>query len=289
MFTSDGRHVLTHLQFRSIRRTCWVCFGAERDEPGLEWTSPCKCRGATKWVHQDCLQPWIDQKQLGSSTIEVSCPQCQHPYDIVYPTSNPLLYLYEYGNRAITFLSPVILASLTASSLYWVSFTFGVTSASLALGKDRSIEFFSKPESSLVVVALPILPWVVLGVKLLRLEVVSLRVWYSLVLPAFKMIRNLLPVGKSDLPVQQRRFVPAPVPVIPFLARSIVGTFLLPLYSSAIGWGLSYMLRSGGTLKRTILVRSMYNVQNSFCLVPGAHEHCMYYSTLELLLGQIQP
>ena len=238
-----------------IRRTCWVCFGAEKDEPGLEWTSPCKCRGATKWVHQDCLQPWIDQKQLGSSTIEVCCPQCQHPYDIVYPTSNPLLYLYEYGNRAITFLSPVILASLTASSLYWVSFTFGVTSASLALGKDRSIEFFSKPESSLVVVALPILPWVVLGVKLLRLEVLSLRMWYSMVLPTFNMLRKLL-VRKSELQVQHR-FVPAPVPVVPFLSRSIVGTFLLPLYSTAIGYGLSYVMRSTGPLKRTMLVSSI--------------------------------
>lgn len=237
-----------------------MCFAAEEDEPGLEWTSPCKCRGATKWVHQDCLQPWIDQKQLGSSTIEVSCPQCQHPYHIVYPTSSPLLYLYEYGNRAITFLSPVILASLTASSLYWVSFTFGVTSASIALGKDRSIEFFSKPESSIVVVILPILPWVILGVKLLRPEVLTLRVWYGAVLPVLHILRKLLPVGKShtssaagDNQVHQK-FIPAPIPVVPFLARSIVGTFLLPLYSSAIGWGLSYVMRSTGTLKRTLLV-----------------------------------
>ena len=217
------------------------------------------CRGATKWVHQDCLQPWIDQKQLGSSTIEVSCPQCQHPYHIVYPTSSPLLYLYEYGNRAITFLSPVILASLTASSLYWVSFTFGVTSASLALGKEHSIEFFSKPESSLVVVILPILPWVILGVKLLRPEVVTLRVWYSMVLPTLQMIRRLLPSGKSHASAASdnqvhHKFVPAPIPVMPFLARSIVGTFLLPLYSSAIGWGLSYVMRSTSTLKRTLLV-----------------------------------
>lgn len=237
-----------------------MCFAAEEDEPGLEWTSPCKCRGATKWVHQDCLQPWIDQKQRGSSTVEVSCPQCQHPYDIVYPTSNPLLYLYEYCNRAITFLSPVILASVTASSLYWVSFTFGVTSASLALGKERSIEFFSKPESSLVIVALPILPWVILGVKLMRPEVVTLRAWYSMVMPAVHFIKRMFPIGKShdstDSQVQ-RRFVPAPVPLVPFLARSIVGTFLLPMYSSAIGWSLSYVMRSTSTLKRTLLVSAV--------------------------------
>ena len=239
-----------------------MCFAAEEDEPGLEWTSPCRCRGATKWVHQDCLQPWIDQKQLGSSTIEVSCPQCQYPYHIVYPTSSPLLYLYEYGNRAITFLSPVILASLTAASLYWVSFTFGLTSASLALGKDRSIEFFSKPESSLVVVILPILPWVILGVKVLRPEVVTLRMWYGAVLPALHMIRKLLPTGKSHSSAAEaasdnqvhHKFVPAPISAMPFLARSIVSTFLLPLYSSAIGWGLSYVMRSTSTLKRTLLV-----------------------------------
>lgn len=234
-----------------------MCFAVEEDEPGKEWTCPCKCRGATKWVHQDCLQPWIDQKQRGSSSIEVACPQCQHPYHIVYPNSSPLLYLYEYGNRAITFLSPVVLASLTASSLYWVSFTFGVTSASLALGKERSIEFFSKPESSLIVVTLPILPWVILGVKLLRPEVITVRVWYNMVLPTLHMIRKILPMAKPHASSEshvQYKFVPAPVPVAPFLTRSIVSTFLLPLYSSAIGWGLSYVMRSTGTLKRTLLV-----------------------------------
>ena len=190
--------------------------------------------------------------------MEVSCPQCQHPYHIVYPSTSPLLYLYEYGNRAVTFLSPVILASLTATSLYWVSFTFGLSSASLALGKEGSIEFFSKPESSLVVVILPVLPWVILGVKLLRPEVLTLRVWYGILLPTLQTLRKLLPVGKSQAssgyaPVHQK-FYPAPIRVVPFLARSIVSTFLLPVYSSAIGWGLSYILRSTSSLKRTLLV-----------------------------------
>lgn len=210
------------------------------------------CRGATKWVHQLCLQQWIDEKQKGSSSVEVNCPQCQYTYEIVYPSGNFLLYIYEIGNRAVTFSSPLILAGLTASSLYWLSFTFGITAVSAALGRERSVEFFSQPDSSMAIVALPLMPWAILGFKVMRIEVQLLRVWYSVISPLI----NALMVKKSSSHTRQlSRFIPAQVNILPYLSRCVVGTFFLPVVASSIGWALSYITSSISAPKRTLLVR----------------------------------
>ena len=240
----------------NYRRTCWVCFATEEDEPGSEWTCPCMCRGATKWVHQVCLQQWIDEKQRGSSSIDVSCPQCQYPYQILYPSASPFLVCYEYINRALSFSAPMILAGLTASSIYWISFTYGVTVAAVSLGKERSIAFFSSPEYSVLVLTLPLLPWAILGVKLIRLEVQALKIWYRFVFPALHSLAKRIPFLSSIAPDHnpQKRFVAAPVAVFPFLSRCIVGTFSLPVIASTIGWALSYLLKSQSSLRRTVLV-----------------------------------
>nr|XP_054765686.1 E3 ubiquitin-protein ligase MARCHF5-like [Lytechinus pictus] len=67
------------------RRTCWVCFATIEDDRSAEWVRPCRCRGTTKWVHQMCLQRWIDEKQRGNSMAKVMCPQCNAEYSITYP------------------------------------------------------------------------------------------------------------------------------------------------------------------------------------------------------------
>uniref|UniRef100_A0AAQ5ZH94 E3 ubiquitin-protein ligase MARCHF5 n=1 Tax=Amphiprion ocellaris TaxID=80972 RepID=A0AAQ5ZH94_AMPOC len=64
---------------------CWVCFATERDDHSAEWVSPCRCKGCTKWIHQACLQRWLDEKQKGNSGGSVSCPQCGTQYHIVFP------------------------------------------------------------------------------------------------------------------------------------------------------------------------------------------------------------
>ena len=46
---------------------CWVCFATDEDDFSACWVSPCRCRGTAKWVHQECLQRWVDEKQQGSS------------------------------------------------------------------------------------------------------------------------------------------------------------------------------------------------------------------------------
>lgn len=77
-------------------RHCWVCFATEREDRVAEWVSPCRCKGCTKWIHQSCLQRWLDEKQKGNGAGVVSCPQCGTEYRIVFPKmgtvcSHPLL------------------------------------------------------------------------------------------------------------------------------------------------------------------------------------------------------
>ncbi|MBN3288339.1 MARH5 ligase, partial [Polyodon spathula] len=66
-------------------RSCWVCFATDEDDRTAEWVRPCRCRGSTKWVHQACLQRWVDEKQRGNSTARVACPQCNAEYLIMFP------------------------------------------------------------------------------------------------------------------------------------------------------------------------------------------------------------
>lgn len=84
-----------------IYRSCWVCFATDEDDRTAEWVRPCRCRGSTKWVHQACLQRWVDEKQRGNSTARVACPQCNAEYLIVFPKlgkkapeTNTDIYIY---------------------------------------------------------------------------------------------------------------------------------------------------------------------------------------------------
>lgn len=242
----------------SNSRSCWVCFATDAEDPGSQWTSPCQCKGATKWVHQICLQHWIDEKQRGASSVEVQCPQCMYTYHITYPGPSVLLFLYEHINHFISYCSPMILASITASSLYWVSVTYGIATLSAALGRDRSVEFFSDPSSSLAIVCLPLLPWGILGVKVIRLEVQILRVWHRMITPVIFSLLKRLP-GVRLLDLRPTLYTSTPVAILPHVSRCIVGTFALPVVSCLLGWLYSHVLDGMSSFKRVLLV-SIYPV-----------------------------
>lgn len=72
------------------KRYCWVCFATDEDDATASWVKPCHCRGTTKWVHQGCIQRWVDEKQIGRAGARVACPQCNTEYIIVYPTMSQL-------------------------------------------------------------------------------------------------------------------------------------------------------------------------------------------------------
>lgn len=132
------------------KRHCWVCFCTDEDDPNALWVHPCTCKGTSKWVHQLCLQRWIDEKQKGNPIGKVSCPQCNTEYIIVYPdmgkqTKKQLqkfkslmclliffpiilgrfIVILDSVNAIIYRVCPVLAAGITVISIYWVAVTYG--------------------------------------------------------------------------------------------------------------------------------------------------------------------
>lgn len=106
-------------------RYCWVCFATDEDDELAEWVQPCNCTGTIRWVHQSCLQRWVDEKQKGNSMRRVTCPQCQTEYIIVYPAMSYSVQLMERFDTMIKCLSPFLAAGILVGSLYWTAVTYG--------------------------------------------------------------------------------------------------------------------------------------------------------------------
>ena len=167
-----------------------------------------------------------------------------------------MLWLYEHTNRVITFCSPMILAGITASSLYWISFTYGVSAVSIAMGRERAMEFFSNPDSSLAILTLPLLPWTILTIKIMQPEVQVLKFWYRIISPALYYFLKRFPLTKSFAQEAgtPQRFMPAPmIGSLPFLCRCIMGTLTLPFISAILGYMLPSVIQTS-SFKRTLIV-----------------------------------
>lgn len=106
-------------------RYCWVCFATDEDDKLAAWVQPCKCSGTTKWVHQSCLQRWVDEKQKGNAFKRVNCPQCRTEYIIVFPEMGTFVSILEGIDSIIKRLSPFLAAGVIVGSLYWTAVTYG--------------------------------------------------------------------------------------------------------------------------------------------------------------------
>lgn len=59
---NEGPDRVTGAEEPEPTRECRICQLTEEDEDdgGGEWSSPCKCAGSLKWVHQQCLNRWLE-------------------------------------------------------------------------------------------------------------------------------------------------------------------------------------------------------------------------------------
>lgn len=98
-----------HCELDNQKKQCWVCFGTESDDTAdVVWLSPCECKGSMKWVHEECLQRWIDEKQIRTHSQRVSCSQCKWHYIMVFPPVNYLVKLLEQYDRILYGSSPLV-------------------------------------------------------------------------------------------------------------------------------------------------------------------------------------
>ena len=234
-------------------RRCWVCFATEEDEPAAEWVRPCHCRGTTKWVHQVCLQRWIDEKQAGSSTAKVFCPQCGAQYIIVFPPLGFLLQAVEDMDKFINKVCPFAAAGVLVGSLYWSSVTYGAVTVMQVLGHKEGLEVMEKADPLFLLVGLPTIPLALILGKMIHWEDHLLRMWRRHVskMSALSYFLPRLASPVTGVPLREPA-EPTPLSDPVSATRVLCGALIMPTIATLIGKvGFSFVHSS---LHRALLV-----------------------------------
>lgn len=156
---------------------CWVCFATEKDDYSAEWVSPCRCKGCTKWIHQECLQRWLDEKQRGNSGSVVCCPQCGTEYHIVFPKMGPLVYFLQQVDHALSRLSPFAAVGVLMGTAYWSAVTYGAVTVMQVVGHKKGLYAMERADPLFLLMGLPTIPVVLVLGKMIRWEDYMVRLW----------------------------------------------------------------------------------------------------------------
>ncbi|XP_013873656.1 E3 ubiquitin-protein ligase MARCHF5 [Austrofundulus limnaeus] len=156
---------------------CWVCFATERDDRSAEWVSPCRCKGCTKWIHQSCLQRWLDEKQKGNSGEAVSCPQCGTEYRIMFPKMGPVVYFLQQVDRALSRASPIAAVGVVVGTVYWSAVTYGAVTVMQVVGHKKGLYVMERADPLFLLMGLPTIPVLLVLGKMIRWEDYLVRLW----------------------------------------------------------------------------------------------------------------
>lgn len=181
-------------------RYCWVCFATDEDDKLAPWVQPCNCRGATKWVHQSCLQRWVDEKQKGNTFKRVSCPQCQSEYIIVLPSMGALANVLEGIDTMIKRISPFLTAGVIVGSFYWMAVTYGAVTVLQTVGYEEGLALMERAEPIVLLIGLPAIPVGLILGRMIRWEEFVLRFLQtkSFSVRKFPMLNLLLPIASLE-------------------------------------------------------------------------------------------
>lgn len=173
-----------------VRKQCWVCFLTDEDTEDLaketssktislqdNWVKPCKCKGSAKWVHQSCLQKWIDEKQKSNPSVGVSCSQCKTEYILVFPKSGTLVYIIETYDRFLFGTSPFGAATIAIGTVYWGAVSFGALTVLQVFGHEEGKAIMEEADPLMLLIGLPAIPFLLLIGKLFRWEDQVLLLW----------------------------------------------------------------------------------------------------------------
>ncbi|XP_011309440.1 E3 ubiquitin-protein ligase MARCH5 [Fopius arisanus] len=215
------------------KRYCWVCFATDEDDATASWVKPCHCRGTTKWVHQGCIQRWVDEKQKGRARAYVACPQCNTEYIIVYPNMGPLVVILDTIDGVIFRVCPFIAASIVVGSIYWTAVTYGAVTVMQVVGHKDGLTMMEQADPLVLLVGLPTIPIMLVLGKMLRWEdqALSLLRRHACKVP---VLRHFLPsTYASDDRMQSNDVPPMSDPVS--ATRVLCGALLLPTIASICG------------------------------------------------------
>ncbi|KPJ19163.1 E3 ubiquitin-protein ligase MARCH5 [Papilio machaon] len=179
------------------QKSCWVCFATESDDRLAAWVQPCKCIGTTKWVHQSCLQRWVDEKQRGNISRKVLCPQCKAEYIVVFPSMGTFVALLDALEEITHKISPFIAGGVLLGSIYWIAITYGAVTVMQVVGHREGLEMMESADPLVLLVLLPTIPVTLISAKMYNWEdsVLLFLRKYCAKIPALAYI---LPFGNVD-------------------------------------------------------------------------------------------
>ncbi|XP_032666386.1 E3 ubiquitin-protein ligase MARCH5-like isoform X2 [Odontomachus brunneus] len=233
---SSPNHTTSSMRSLSMdedKRYCWVCFATDEDDATAAWVKPCHCRGTTKWVHQGCIQRWVDEKQKGHAEHAVACPQCNTEYIIVYPNMGPLVVILDTIDTVIFRVCPFIAAGIVVGSIYWTAVTYGAVTVMQVVGHKDGLTMMEQADPLVLLVGLPTIPIMLVLGKMLRWEdqALSFLRRHACKVP---ILRHFLPSSySSEDTVQSEDIPPMNDPVS--ATRVLCGALLLPTIASICG------------------------------------------------------
>lgn len=216
------------------RRTCWVCFATDEDEPNLKWVQPCRCKGTTRWVHDHCLQRWFDEKQHGNPTLKVFCPQCKTEYSIKYPALNNALVLIDSFHNFLDKVCPFMLCSFAFLSVFWSAVGFGGLALVQIFGRKDWWGILEKSDRKFLLFALPTIPSALLLIEMLQWEDFVLDQWRKQA-KKWWILRKIFNVDCEEynplrLPLETNSQVD-----LVWKTRVVCGAFMLPTFATTMG------------------------------------------------------
>ncbi|KAF7232112.1 hypothetical protein EG68_09299 [Paragonimus skrjabini miyazakii] len=190
-------------------RVCWVCLDSGLDGNANEcWSRPCGCRGALKWVHQSCLQRWIDEQQSGTGqSTPVSCRACGVEYELVYPPASLAYLILESVDSKTRVLSCYFAGGLVVGSVYWSAVTYGAITVMQVLGHHQGLQVMENMNPLALLVCLPTIPICLILAKAIPWEKFLQKLWRHYI-SRLGLVRRL--TETPTWPVRERAVEPAP-------------------------------------------------------------------------------
>ncbi|XP_037078507.1 E3 ubiquitin-protein ligase MARCHF5-like [Pollicipes pollicipes] len=250
------------------RRNCWVCFASDEDDRMALWVKPCRCRGTTKWVHQSCLQRWVDEKQQGNAMAPVRCPQCNTEYVILFPQMGPVVMVMDLIDEFISRSCPFVAAGVVVGSVYWTAVTFGAVTVMQVVGHRDGLAAMEQADPIFLLVGLPTIPLLLIMGKMVRWEDAVLRFLRSSAV-RLPLLKRLMPAAPPLVSPAQPYVDTLPLNDPVSATRVLCGALLFPTVATLAGRALFESVPS--RLQRTLLGAA------AFVCVKGAlkiyHKH----------------
>ncbi|KAK4875193.1 hypothetical protein RN001_011615 [Aquatica leii] len=233
--SSSSSTKLNPVRSKESSRYCWVCFATEEDDAEASWVQPCNCRGTTKWVHQSCLQRWVDEKQKGGNIGKVACPQCQTEYIIVFPNMGILVIILDTVDSFIYKGCPFLAAGIVVGAIYWCAVTYGAITVMQVVGQKEGLAVMEQADPLVLLIGLPAIPIALIVGKMVRWEDAVLH-FMRKYLVKVPLLKHILPFRLDIVPNMTQTDSDIPPLTDPVSAtRVLCGALLMPTIANMLG------------------------------------------------------